>query len=473
MGTDQSVDVAAELEIVGREADAGDFQHAVEHLIRAMAAAGGTIEVKEALDALAGRVAETGSDDPELTGTLAGLCADTGEMEQAVTWARRTCELAPQASSSRAQLLAFSYKATGDIEQLVQLADLAREEPGENDVARRLFAVCCRGTAWLGYVPGPTDSLANLAQNVLANPDYIPEPDGTYDAPLLLKMSALESASSVAAFGALFPKAQLHVMDVPEPDIRIPAGEGLTYLLWDYQDTTAVARYPEPSPEAVATLHRVASAGWGDPLAVFASSAALGELSDQDLFGLLTHVPPAPDAEPWIKLARRNPLYWPRVAQAWVCLGWLHVRPEEPWPASSRRQVLGDLLFGPDDWTVDAAANALATAAWNQPETRHEVLSVLVKRTLTVVEASRSRAVELLEPLAELVLSTPGGEVRLREPIRDILAMHRSVNEEEPTVPPEYTPDAIKQWAQGVNAEGRQQAAPKPDKKRRPWRRSA
>ena len=472
MGTDQSVDVAGELEIVAREAGTGEYQHAVEHLIRAMAAAGATAQVKEALNELARHVAETGSGDPELTGTLAGLFADTSEMAQAVNWARRTCELAPLARSSRAQLLAFTYKSTGDIEQLVQFADVVREAPDEDDVARRLFAVCCRGTPWLGFVPGPTDSLASLAQNLLADGDYTPDPDGTYDAALVLKTSALESASATVAFSALFPKAQLTVMDVPEPDIRRPAGEGLTYRLWDYQGTTAVARYPEPSPEAVATLHRVASTGWGDPLTVFASAAALGELSDQDLLGLLTHVPPPPDVKPWIGLARRNPLYWPRVAQVWACLGWLHVRPEEPWFNSTRRAVLSDLLFGPDDWSVDAAANALATAAWNQPETRDEVLGLLVKRTLPVFKASQSRATELLEPLAELVLSTPGGDGRLREPIRDMLGLYRSLGE--PATPPEFTPDAIKQWAQGKTAEDQgQQAAPKPDKKRRPWRRSS
>ena len=240
MGTDQPVDVAGELEIAGRAVGAGEFQHAVEHLIRAMAAAGATVPVKEALDALAGRVAEVGSGDPELTGTLAGLFADTGEMAQPVVWARRTCELAPQARSSRAQLLGFTYKATGDIEQLVQLADLVREGPDEDDATRRLFAVCCRGTAWLGFVPGPTESLASLAQNLLAGGDYTPGPDGTYDAALVLKTSALESASASVAFSALFPKAELTVMDVPEPDIRRPADEGLTHRLWDYQGTTAV-----------------------------------------------------------------------------------------------------------------------------------------------------------------------------------------------------------------------------------------
>ncbi|MBR7831868.1 hypothetical protein KDL01_01265 [Actinospica durhamensis] len=472
MATDHPADVAGELEITGRLAAAGEFEHAVDHVIRALTAGGATPEIKDALEMLAARVAEAGSQDAGLTGTLAGLFIDTGDTAQAVSWAQRTYELAPQERRSRAQLLAFTYKHTGDIELLVQLADLAREEPDEDDVVRRLFAVSCRGTTWLGFVPGPTDSLVSLTHNLLASGDYTPGPDGTYDAPLVLKASALESPSAAAAFGALFPEAQLTVVEVPEPDIRRPAVEGLAYRLWDYQDTTAIARYPEPSPQAAATLRRVAATRWGDPLHVFEQSAALGELGDEDLLGLLTHVPPAPDDERWAAMSRHNPLYWPRVAQVWVCLGWLHVRPEEPWRTSTRLHVLGDLLFGPEDWTVDAAANALATAAWNLPETRAEILNLLMKRTLTVIEASHSRATELLEPLGELILTTPGDNPRLREPIRDILAMHRSLAE--PPVPAEFTPDAIKQWGQGIKAQHDAQAAARnPDKKRRLWKRSS
>ena len=470
MSTDQPVDVAEELEIVRREAGAGAFEHAIDHVIRAMSAAGATAQVKEALNALAAQVAEAGSRDPDIAGTLAGLFADAGELANAVTWAQRAYDVAPQARTSRAQLLAFTYKSTGDIEQLAQLADLVREEPDEDDIARRLFAVCCRGTAWLGYVPPPTESMVNLAQNLLASGDYEPGPDGTYDAPLLLKTSALESASATVAFSALFPKAELTVMDVPDPDIRRPILGGLTYQLWEYQDTTARARYPEPSPEAVAVLHRVAATGWGDPLAVHAKSAPLGELGDEDLLGLLTHMPPPPDREQWAETARRNPLYWPRVAQAWACLGWLHVRPEEPWPTSTRREVLHDLLFGPDDWTVDAAANALATAAWNSPDIRAEVQSMVMQRTLTAITASQSRSAEVVEPLGDLVLTTPGGDARLREPIRDILAMIRSTEPAPP--PPELAPDALREWAQAKSAQARGgQAAPQPDKKRRLWRR--
>ncbi len=366
--------------------------------------------------------------------------------------------------------MAFTYKSTSDIEQLAQLADLVREEPDADDITRRLFAVSCRGTAWLGYVPPPTESLVNLAQNLVAGDGYQPGPDGTYDAPLLLKTSALESASATVAFSALFPKAELTVMNVPEPDIRQPVGGGLNYRLWKYQGTTAVARYPEPSPEAVAVLRRVAATGWGDPLAVYAKSAPLGELAEEDLLGLLTHVPPAPDLEQWAKSARRNPLYWPRVAQAWACLGWLHVRPEEPWRTSTRRQVLSDLVLGPDDWTVDAAANALATAAWNDPEIRTEVQGIVMQRTLTAITASQSRSTELVEPLGELVLTSPGGDARLREPIRDILAMIRSTEAAPP--PPELAPDALREWALGKIADGGGQAGPKPNRKRRLWRRS-
>jgi hypothetical protein len=47
---------------------------------------------------------------------------------------------------------------------------------------------------------------------------------------------------------------------------------------------------------------------------------------------------------------------------------------------STRRKVLDDLLFGCDDRSVDAAANALATAAWNHPSARGEIFDMLMAR---------------------------------------------------------------------------------------------
>lgn len=77
---------------------------------------GATEQVKEALNALGERVAEAGSRDPGITGILGDLFADVGELAHALTGAQRTCELAPQAVSSRAQVSAFTHKSTGDIE---------------------------------------------------------------------------------------------------------------------------------------------------------------------------------------------------------------------------------------------------------------------------------------------------------------------------------------------------------------------
>lgn len=450
MAEGRGTDVAGEFAIVRRAAAAGEFGHAVDHLMDLLPRVGGTQEFLGALGEVAARVDEAGPADPGLCQHLAAMYADCGDLDAALGWARLARELAPGAPGPRAHELAFTYAATDDIERLVELADLVRTEGGEDTTPWGLFAAVCHRVAWLGQVPGPTEALASLARNFLAGGGYTPGPDGSCDAPLVLKASALEAPSAHRAFAALFPKAEVTVQSVPEPDLRTPASPDLTYRLWTYEGTTAVPRYPEPSPEAVARLYRVAD-GWGDPLSVFGRSTPLGDLPEQDLLGLLVHVPPAPNAEPWTTLATRNPLYWPRYAQVWACLGWLHVLPEEPWATSTRRAVLVDLLFGCDDWTVDAAANALATAAWNLPETRGEVLGLITRRLLAVVPAAESRATELLEPLAELVLSTPGGDARTREPIRDILTMFRSRGE--PETPPEYTPEALRAWGRRVKAE--------------------
>lgn len=43
------------------------------------------------------------------------------------------------------------------------------------------------------------------------------------------------------------------------------------------------------------------------------------------------------------------------MSQAWACLGLLHHQADEPWPSSTRRQALVDLLSGVEDWATDAA----------------------------------------------------------------------------------------------------------------------
>lgn len=130
----------------------------------------------------------------------------------------------------------------------------------------------------------------------------------------------------------------------PAPDIRVPLAE-VRYRLWTYQGTEAVPAVAAPSPAAVAALQSVAVSGvWPHPVAAYDAAVPLSALSLDDLLGLLAHGVPVPqDNTPWQRMRARNPAYWPRFTQAWVCLGLLHHKTSEPWPDSTRRRVLVDL----------------------------------------------------------------------------------------------------------------------------------
>ena len=105
--------------------------------------------------------------------------------------------------------------------------------------------------------------------------------------------------------------------------------------------------------------------------------------------------------------AAENPVYWPRFAQAWACLGVLHHKPDEPWPDSTRRAVLVNLVNGVEDWATDAAANALVVAAWTDPACRADVVEIVGARFAAAGQARIKRQVTIADSLAHLVLVTP------------------------------------------------------------------
>jgi hypothetical protein len=102
-----------------------------------------------------------------------------------------------------------------------------------------------------------------------------------------------------------------------------------------------------------------------------------------------------------------NPVYWPRFTQAWACLGVLHHQAEEPWPVSTRRAVLVDLVNGVEDWATDAAANALVVGAWTDPACRADVAEVIGARFAAAGQTRTRRQVTIAGSLAHLVLITP------------------------------------------------------------------
>lgn len=64
----------------------------------------------------------------------------------------------------------------------------------------------------------------------------------------------------------------------------------------------------------------------------------------------------------WDRLSR----LWERYIQSYRCLGLLHHRPEQPWPASARRQLLVELAYGVEDWITEAALYAQWSCCHNK-----------------------------------------------------------------------------------------------------------
>jgi tetratricopeptide (TPR) repeat protein len=141
----------------------------------------------------------------------------------------------------------------------------------------------------------------------------------------------------------------------------------------------------EPSQDAVRRLRRVAALSWGHPPAAYDAAVHLVLLRPLDLLALLAH-PPADVA----------------AAEVWACLGLLHHGAEEPWPDSTRRRLLLDLLGGGLDRVTEAALFALIVAAWIDPSARADVAATVAARLAEVATRPGARSV------AELALATPG-----------------------------------------------------------------
>lgn len=133
----------------------------------------------------------------------------------------------------------------------------------------------------------------------------------------------------------------------------------------------------------------------------------LSGLDPDELVSVLVHPPEPSDDHIGGLLRRHAPHMWIRAVQAWACLGILHHATAEPWPTSRRREILTDLLDGPEDWITEAAAFALVTMAWVDPDTRGDIQHAVVQRWLDLAKANQLRNVSILASMCQLVLLIP------------------------------------------------------------------
>jgi hypothetical protein len=117
----------------------------------------------------------------------------------------------------------------------------------------------------------------------------------------------------------------------------------------------------------------------------------------------------------------------------------LHHKADEPWLSSTRRSVLVDLARGVEDWTTDAALNAMVVAAWVDTDIRDDVVMVVGHRFLDALSAYQQREVTIVQSLAHLVLATPAMNPDVARLAREFLA--RETKDGHEPVTGDSTPD--------------------------------
>lgn len=356
-------------------------------------------------------------DDLELYVDVADLHAALDEPREALAWARRAITRDPTHPRAVPTAHGLRYLLDGDIGHLVALADHLRQEP--DSYAATVLARACDGRPWLDHVPDAHEALVNVLRQVLEN--HGPSPD--FD--MSLTLSALEPPSAFRTLQLVFPSTTVQVQSVPEPDMRLPA-RPVREVVWRYDGMVVEPVLPPPPDEVAAAVRAVATHGWWSPLEAYDRAVALSGLDPTHLMSVLSY-PPEPRAdESGQSLGRYAPQLWVRSVQAWACLGIAHHRSMQPWAASRRREILVDLLNGPEDWVTEAAAFAIVVTAWVDPDARADAANLVARRMIDLVHVRQEREVTILPSMCQLALMLPGAPGEVTALARDVLAAFSS-----------------------------------------------
>lgn len=400
----------------------------------------------EAIDAWE-RALELDPSNIDLYIDMAETCMQQDDHAQAVHWAERAMRHDPAHVKPRAVRLAAIYTQSDytDGAALAALQQLAQEYP-EHPYPRHLLNVARQNRPWIGSVPWPTEATCGLLNQMLD--DKMPS-GAPFDTVLQMGITSLEAPSPNAVVRGYFPQLTVDAGNIPEPDIRLPVSTAFGTPLWAYPGggITEMPTVTPPSAAAVTILRAVAGPGsWSDPITAFDGAAELGKLSELDLLGLVAHIP-SPDDESWVQRWHAGPAYWARMAQAWACLGILHFRAEEPWRTSRRRTLLLRLLFGNEDWSVDAAAFALYVSALLHEDQRPDIAAAIAARYLHATLAFGRRPTELQEPMAHIVLACPAMDPRLVRYAHEMLALKRAADHDQDPGPKSLSDEEVLEWA--------------------------
>ncbi|MBP2479183.1 tetratricopeptide (TPR) repeat protein [Crossiella equi] len=344
------------------------------------------------------RETERSPEELDLYLDVANLLAALDRAEEGLDWVERVLAADPAHPAATATAHGLRYVLDEDAAHLVELADLARAEPG--GAAHRELITRCSRRRWLDYVPQTHEAVTNLLGQLLT--EHAPGPDLAME----LGLSALEVPSTLMTLTFVYPDITVSVGDVREPDPREPV-RPVRYAVWRFEGKDAVPALPPPPAEVATALQQAATPRWHSPLDAYDRAVALSGIDPEHLLSVMAHPPEPPEDEFGDVLARQVPHLWVRAVQVFAALGIAHHRADEPWATSHRRAILLDLLDGPEDWVTEAAAFALLTTAWVDPSARGDVPLRLTERLLALLEAFNQREVSILGTFCQLVLCTP------------------------------------------------------------------
>lgn len=294
--------------------------------------------------------------DPEFTGAMLDIGDRRTAMrqpEEAIGWYIKALEVDPENSWAQTHILLNRYllEPESNHETVMDLLELAeRGYPTAGDAYRRLGELTDN---YIAHIPAPSDAGVNaLYRLVLEYADSEESPEE-----ISYSSSSLEAPSILSCFWAHLGVIPTISTEVPEPDPRLPRVENPRYLLWGYEGTGAVPAIAPASEKVSELVSTLAGSIYFLPLwrdrarsFEFAPSPELAE----DILGMMVHPSPPPEGIPmWIWM----PLL--QVAAA-TCIS---VFDEPEWEGSARREALFDVLRGPMDWSVSAAAIVLGEVA--------------------------------------------------------------------------------------------------------------
>ncbi|MBS2539816.1 tetratricopeptide repeat protein, partial [Catenulispora sp. NF23] len=388
--------------------------------VRGGAGAMGSIMLGNALRRV-GRVDEaialwsqTIKEDPSqtyLVVDLAELLAYAGRRSEGLELLERLVAVEPGHEKAAPALLGMRYEADGDTVHLLELTDYHRAHP-EHDYARYLVGHHVQRLPWLGRVTGGTEACTNLLRQLVEQDNLTMTGE--------MSLSIIEPPSAINTLRLVVPELRVEFLEIGDPDPRLPAAD-VEVAVWRYEDLEAVPAVEPPSEQAVALVRDLATPNWSGPTSLYDHAVALAGVPISDLLGVLAY-PPKPQDAPWPgDFAMEVPDYWVRSVQTIACVGIAHHRTDQPWPESERRQILVQLLHGPEDWVCEAAGMALVTVAWAFPEARADILEWLLNRLGQFMQVAEKRVVTVLGSMCHLVLACPWLEPKGRAYITDIV----------------------------------------------------